>query len=80
MNAVQQPKKKTLWQKWKFIAEKIGNFQGRLILTVMYFTVFAIPGIVVTLTKDYLRIKKKQTIWIERKKFYNTMEEAKEQW
>ena len=76
----QEVKKKTLWQRWKYVAEKIGNFQGRVILTILYFTIFAIPGIVVTAFKDYLRIKKKPTAWTERKKFYNTMEEAKEQW
>ena len=79
MNTIQQPQKKTPWQRWKSIAEKIGNFQGRILLMIIYFTFFAIPGIVVTLTKDYLRIKKRPTTWTERKKFYNTMEEAKEQ-
>ena len=77
---VQEANKKTLWQKWKSVAERIGNFQGRIILGLMYFTVFAIPGIAVTLFKDYLSIKRKPARWIDRKKYFNTLEEAKEQW
>lgn len=30
---------KLLWERWKIIAHKIGDFQARLLLSVFYFTV-----------------------------------------
>jgi hypothetical protein len=54
-----------LWNAWKRLARKIGNFQARVILTIIY----AIPvlpfGLVVRLFSDPLRIKHRPEKWLE---------------
>ena len=56
---------KVLWNAWKRLARKIGNFQARVILTIIY----AIPvlpfGLVVRLFSDPLRIKHRPEKWLE---------------
>ena len=51
---------KTLWQGWKRIAHKIGEFQSRLILSVFYYVLFAPFALGVKLFSDPLQIKKYQ--------------------
>lgn len=47
-----------LWMKWKIFAFRIGNFQGRLILLLFYFTIVAPFGIINRFFKDPLHEKK----------------------
>ncbi|MEW6040569.1 MAG: hypothetical protein AB1633_03515 [Elusimicrobiota bacterium] len=47
-----------LFNRWKVVLEKIGNFQARLILTIIYFTVVLPYGIIIRIFFDPLRIKK----------------------
>jgi hypothetical protein len=51
---------KTLWQGWKRIAHKIGEFQSRLILSLFYYVLFAPFAIGVKFFSDPLQIKKYQ--------------------
>ncbi len=46
-----------LWEKWKVIARRIGDFQARVLLSIFYFTVLAPFAIGVTLFSDPLRIR-----------------------
>jgi len=64
-----------------FAAEKIGNIMSRLILTLIYFTIFAIPGISSRLFSDKLQIKKKKsTYWSDVKdKVPKDLEEGRRQ-
>jgi hypothetical protein len=56
---------KRLWQAWKRIAHKIGNFQSRVLLTVFYF-IFVLPfGLGARWFSDPLRIKKRPTQWLD---------------
>ena len=56
-----------VWQAWKRIAQVIGDFIGRIILTVFYFTIFAPFGLGIRLFSDPLLIKpKKHNRWLER--------------
>jgi hypothetical protein len=56
---------KRLWQAWKALAHKIGNFQARVILTVFY-AVLVLPfGLAARLFADPLRIKKPPTQWLD---------------
>ncbi len=56
---------KRVWQAWTRLAHKIGNFQARVLLTVLY-AVLVLPfGIIVRLFADPLRIKKRPTRWID---------------
>lgn len=58
---------KRIWEWWKPVAHKIGNFQARIILTVFYFTLFAPFALIVKYATDPLRIKPKTPKgWIER--------------
>jgi len=56
---------KRLWQAWKRISHKIGNFQSRVLLTVFYF-IFVWPfGLAARFFSDPLRIKKRPTQWLD---------------
>lgn len=70
-----------LWKKWLHVSEKFGNTVSRIILTVVYFTIFAIPGIVSRLFSDRLQAKtKKTTYWIDAKdKVPKSLEESRNQ-
>ena len=58
---------KRAWLGWKSFAHKLGNFQARVILTVLYFVVIAPFCLVVRLFSDPLSLKKTTAKgWIER--------------
>jgi len=70
-----------LWSRWKVLATKIGNFQGRVILTLFYF-VFVTPlGVAVRLFSDPLQIKShsRTTFWSKKAQPEPTLEEARQQ-
>ncbi len=47
-----------LWNRWLVLAQKIGKFQSRIVLTVVYF-VFVLPfGLGVRLFADPLQIRR----------------------
>ena len=47
-----------LWNKWKKLTEKIGNFQAGIIFSLLYFVIFVPFGLIVNLYKDFLAIRK----------------------
>jgi hypothetical protein len=51
---------RALWQGWKRVAKKIGNFQARVLLAVFYFTVFCPFALAVRWSSDPLGIKTKR--------------------
>jgi len=46
-----------LWEGWKRIAKKIGNFQARVLLAIFYFTLFCPFALAVRWGSDALAIK-----------------------
>ena len=55
---------KHVWEAWKRLARKIGTFQARVLLTLLY-AVLVLPfGICIRLFADPLRIKKRPTQWL----------------
>jgi len=56
---------KRIWDAWKRLAHKIGNFQARVMLTLLYCVVLMPIGVLVRLFADPLRIKKYPTQWLE---------------
>jgi hypothetical protein len=48
---------KQLWEKWKILAHKIGDFQARLILMIFYFVLLAPFALVIKFFSDPLRLK-----------------------
>ena len=69
------------WQAWKKIAHKIGVFQARLILTLFYFLILSPAGLLYTLFKDELKIKKTfKTSWIDKNKQSQTLADLRQQY
>ena len=48
---------KSIWEKWKILGHKIGNFQARLILALFYFIVICPFAAVVKFISKPLRLK-----------------------
>ncbi len=59
-----------LWNHWLVLAQKIGKFQSRIILTLAYFVIVLPFGLGVRLFGDPLRIRRRslhaQTNWTVR--------------
>lgn len=67
-----------LWQAWKRIGQAIGDFIGRLVLTVFYFTLFAPFGLGVRLLGDPLDLKStRPTHWLDRRTRDLTIDDAR---
>ncbi len=49
---------KSFWEKWQRIARRIGDFQARLILTVLYFVIIGPFALIVRWGADPLSLKK----------------------
>jgi hypothetical protein len=71
---------RAVWSRWKAIAEKIGLFQSRLILTLFYFVLLLPIGLIFSLFKDELKIKeKRKSAWIEKIGQCETLEAMRKQ-
>ncbi len=65
--------------RWKKIGHAIGNFQARILLTIIY-SVLVLPfGLVVRLFADSMHIKKRPEKWFDHPTIPNTLEEARRQ-
>jgi len=72
---------RSLWARWKIIAEKIGHFQTMLILSLVYFVVVSPFALVVRFLKDPLRIRKiEESNWTEKGSLDHTIETARKQY
>jgi hypothetical protein len=49
---------KRLWKKWKQIARRVGDFQARVILTVIYFIIIGPFALIVRWGADPLSLKR----------------------
>ncbi len=56
---------KSAWTTWKRIARKIGNFQARVLLTVLYAIVLLPFGVMARLFSDSLQIKNRPSKWLD---------------
>ena len=54
-----------IWKVWPEAARAYGNFQARLILTIIYGLLILPFGVLARLFADPLRIKKRPTAWID---------------
>lgn len=72
---------KDLWTGWKHFAQKIGDFQARLILTVLYFLVLGPFGLFMSLLRDPLRVKHppERSQWTPRPADLPTLETSRRQ-
>ena len=53
---------KRLWEGWKKIAQKIGDFNARVILTIFYFILLSPFALLMKLFTDPLEIKNKEHV------------------
>ena len=70
---------KQLWESWKRLAHRIGNFQARLLLTLLYAVVVFPFGVVVRLFADPLRIKQLPEAWLDHPESPATLEWSRRQ-
>jgi len=56
---------KRLWEGWKRVAHAIGNFQARVLLTIIY-AILVLPfGLAVRAFADPLRIRRRPEKWLD---------------
>jgi hypothetical protein len=70
---------KYLWEAWKVVARKIGTFQARVLLTVLYAVLVFPFGVIVRAFSDPLRIKKRPTAWLDHPDQPSNLEWARKQ-
>ena len=72
---------KRIWGRWKAIATEIGNFQARLILSLLYFVVVTPFGLAVRFLSDPLRIKHRREVthWQAKEMPDSTLDRARSQ-
>ncbi len=70
-----------LWQEWKILARHIGNFQARVLITLVYFTLILPFGLGVSLFADPLQMKRPRAAshWLSRETRDLNLERAKTQ-
>ncbi len=56
---------KRLWEAWKRLARRIGDFQARVLLTLIYVIVVFPFGVGVRLFADPLRMKRRPEQWLD---------------
>jgi hypothetical protein len=57
---------KRLWEGWKRVGRKIGDFQARVLLTALYAVVILPFGLAVRAFSDPLHIRKLPSQWSDR--------------
>jgi len=70
---------KAFWDAWKRVAHKIGNFQARVILTVLYAVLILPFGLAARLFSDPLKIKTLPSNWTDREPETHDMSWAQKQ-
>ena len=69
---------RALWGAWKALATRIGHFQSRLILVVLYFVAVGPVAVIVRLVSDPLGLKGTGSTWTTRERTIS-MESARKQ-
>ena len=67
------------WKRFGIITSIIGDFQGRAIVTLLYFTLLVPFGIGYRMTGDPLRLKEREGRWLKRDAVDETLEAAQRQ-
>ena len=69
---------KRIWEGWKRVGGMIGDFMGRLILTMFYFTLVLPFGLIMRLFSDPLTLKTKDSpTWQPRDEDQATLDSAR---
>lgn len=72
---------KKIWEKWKKIAHRIGVFQSKILLSILYVTIVLPFSIAMRMFFDPLRLKPddSSTYWIKKIVKKDSLEEARRQ-
>jgi len=72
---------KRIWAAWKRFGKLIGDIVGRIVLTLLYFTIVLPFGVGVRLFSDPLKIKPAlvSSFWHQRESTNSTLEEVRRQ-
>ncbi len=65
--------------RWKKIGHAIGNFQARILLTLIYYVLILPFGLIVRVFSDSMHMKKRPEKWFDHPPAPNTLEEATRQ-
>ena len=67
------------YSNWKLLASDMGNYQGRLLLAIFYFTILTPWGLALRLLGDPLRTKPttKPSYWVERSAVSSAIEDSR---
>jgi hypothetical protein len=69
---------KKIWQSWKRVGQFIGDFIGRLFLTLFYFTLFMPFGLGVRIWGDPLSLRPSlRAVWLERTTHDPTLKDSR---
>lgn len=69
-----------VWEAWKRLARRIGDFQARVLLVIFY-AVLVLPfGVAVRLFLDPLRIKRRPAQWLDHPDQSADMDWAQREW
>jgi hypothetical protein len=73
------PMKAKLKEGWKKFGHALGNFQARILLTVIYAVLLLPFGLLVRIFSDSLHTKKRTDKWLEHPTVPNDMKQAQQQ-
>ena len=68
-----------IWEAWKKFGHALGNFQARVLLTLIYYLLVLPFGLAVRLFSDSMHTKKRPEKWFDHPPLLNTLEEARRQ-
>ena len=68
-----------LWEGWKKIGHAIGNFQARVLLTLIYGLLILPFGLLVRVFSDSLHTRKRPELWFDHPPMSNDLNEARRQ-
>ena len=73
------PRKAKLKEGWKKFGHALGNFQARILLTVIYAVLLLPFGLLVRIFSDSLHTKKRTDKWLDHPPVPNDMKQAQQQ-
>jgi hypothetical protein len=68
-----------IWEGWKKFGHSVGNFQARVLLTLIYYVLVLPFGLMVRVFSDSMHMKKRPEKWFDHPPLPNTLEEARRQ-
>ena len=68
-----------LWEGWKKFGHALGNFQARVLLTIIYAVLILPFGLLVRFFADSLHTKKRTIAWLDHPAIPNDLNEARRQ-